>query len=102
MTGSAANARTIISMAGPSSSAVIVLTGRASMAFSEALGRSSSGMTANLVQLSAFVVVQELFERRLVHLVQHVPQFLVVAAALGEVGAIGSPERADQRIAVLA
>jgi hypothetical protein len=58
--------------------------------------------TANLVQLSAFVVVQELADRRLVHLVQYVSELLVVAAALGEVGAIDSPECADQRIAVLA
>jgi hypothetical protein len=61
---------------------------------------SSTGVTANLLQPSAFVVVQELAERPFVHLVQHVAELLVVAAALGEGRPIVSSERADQRIAL--
>jgi hypothetical protein len=52
-------------------------------------------MPANRVELSAFAVVQQLGERRLVHLAQHVAELLVVAAALGEVVIIGFPERAS-------
>jgi hypothetical protein len=73
------------------------LSGRSGVACS-----NSSRFAANPFQFPVVVVAHKLAERRLINLMKHVAELVVVVASEGEIFTVVLPKSADQGIAVLA